>query len=144
MRHPALTAALLALSACGGGVESGYVVDVHPDSVYAFEPGHFEPDSLPGIERIDAAAAQGDPDAQYKVALFRQFMVGDHEPAVATFRRLAADGHPAATGMMAHAFMYGHGVPADHDEAARWLERAADLGDEQAARDLAAYRAGQQ
>ena len=42
--------------------------------------------------------------------------------------------------MMAHAHMYGHGVPVDYEKAARWLERAAALGDERAARDLAAYR----
>lgn len=132
--RPALAAVLLALSvlvACEGGA----------DAHYAFEPGHFEPDSVPGIERVDAAAAQGDPDAQYKVALFRHFMAGDHETAVAEFRRLAADDHPASVGMMAHAYMYGKGAPVDHAEAARWLERAAALGDERAARDLAAYRA---
>ena len=137
--RPLALLAVLALVACEGG--AGWPGGVHPDSLYAFAPGAFEPDSVPGIERLDAAAAQGDPDARFEVAFARLWMVGDHEAAVAEFRDLAAAGHPAATGMMARAYMYGRGVPVDHDEAARWLERAAALGDEQAARDLAAYHA---
>ncbi|MDT0632026.1 hypothetical protein RQM47_01350 [Rubrivirga sp. S365] len=141
MRLPALVVLLLSVSACEGGAER--VGDVHPDSVYAFESGQFEPDSLPGIERLDAAAAQGDPDAQFKVAFFRHHMTGDYEAAVPVFERLAASGHPDATAMLATVYMYGNGVEVDHDEAARWLERAATLGHERAARDLAAYRARQ-
>lgn len=141
MRHPALFALVLVASACEGGAASGRVVDVHPDSVYAFESGTYDADQIPGIDRLDAAAERGDLDAQYQVVLFRHYHAGDHEAALAEFKRLAAQDHPAATGMVALMLMDRDGAPEDHAEAARWLERAAALGVEGAAEDLAAYRA---
>ena len=137
----ALVVLVPTLSACHDGAGRSAGVDVHPDSVYTFTPGAFEPDRVPGLARLDAAAERGDPDAQYQVALLRHWMTGDHAAALPVFRRLADEGHPAATGTLAAAYMHGQGVAADPDEAGRWLGRAAALGDEHAARDLAAYRA---
>ena len=141
MRTLAIASVLL-IAGCQGNT-SDRVVDVDPDEVYTFEPGQFEPDQVPGIERLDQAAEAGDPDARHQVAFFRHYMVGDYAPAVAEFKRLAADGHLDSIKMLAHSYMDGKGVAADHERAAYWLDRAAALGDESAERDLAAYRAQQ-
>ena len=133
MRVFALIVVALTLPACEGGEEPGVITHA---------PGTFDSD-VPGWDRTETAARRGDPDARFDMALFNHWLAGDHEAAVAEFRRLAEQDHPAATGMMAMAYMHGQGVPEDHDEAARWLERAAALGVEGAAEDLAAYRARQ-
>lgn len=111
---------------------------------YSFEPGHFDPDRVPGIERLEEAAARGDADAQFQIAFFRLNKTGDFAAALPVFERLADEDHLGAIGMLAHAYMYGKGVEVDLDTAALWLERAAALGDERAARDLTNYRAHQQ
>ena len=126
----ALAAVVLLLSGCGERVTEAYT----------FEPGQFDPDMVPGIERLDAEAAQGDPEAQFQVAFNRHFMTGDYAAAIPVFRRLAADGHSASISMLALSYREGKGVDIDYERAAYWLEQAAASGDEQAARDLAAYR----
>ena len=128
--RPALRLAFLTclcLAGCGDG------------DGYTFRPGEFDPDRVPGVERLDAAAA-GDPDAQFHVAFYRHTMTGDHAAAVAVYRRLAEAGHRDAAGMLAAAYRDGRGVAPDYERAAYWLRRAAALGDRAAARDLAAYR----
>ncbi|WP_412069488.1 hypothetical protein [Rubrivirga sp. IMCC43871] len=126
----ALLAAFLLASGCHDFTET-----------YTHKPGEFDPDSMPGIERLRADAAAGDPDAQFRLAFYEHPMTGDPAGAIPTLRRLAADGHPGATSAMAAAYRDGQGVAQDDAQAALWLERAAALGDEDAARDLAAYRA---
>lgn len=132
MRLALVAAVLLAATpGCRGGAQE----------VYTFERGAYDPDRVPGIKRLDEAAAAGDPDAQFEVAFARQFMTGKHAAAVVVFERLAAEGHLRAIGMLAYAHREGKGVAVDHERSAYWLERAAALGDDEAARDLAAYRA---
>ena len=130
MRLAFAAAALICLAGCGERVTD----------VYTFEPGQFDPDMVPGIERLDSEAAQGDPDAQFQVAFYRHFMTGDYASAIPVFQRLAVDGHLDSVSMLAGAYRDGKGVDVDYERAAYWLERAAALGDERAARDLAAYR----
>ena len=108
---------------------------------YTFEPGRFDPDRLPGIERLDAAAAAGDPEALYQITFIRTMHAGHHAEVVATFKRLAAGGHVGAARMLASFYQSGQHVPLDYDRAAYWLEHAARLGDQDAAHDLATYRA---
>lgn len=131
MRFVLATAVLICLAGCGTRVSE----------VYTFEPGQFDPDMVPGIDRLDSEAAQGDPDAQFQVAFYRHFMTGEYAAAVPVFQRLAEDGHSDSISMLASAYRDGKGVDVDYERAASWLKRAAALGDEQAARDLAVYRA---
>jgi len=114
-----------------------------PTEAYAFEPGRFDPDKVPGIERLDAAASEGDIDAQFQVALFRHYMTGEHKKAIRIFERLANAGHLESAVTLAGAYRNGRDVAVDYDHAAYWLERARELGSESAARDLAAYQAFQ-
>ncbi len=142
MRALFLLAFFLILSGCAGQTDpSSRIVNPDPDEVYIYEPGHFEPDSIPGIERLDAAAAQGDVEARYHVAYLRHFLAGDYEAAIPEFRRLAEDDHLKSIKMLAYAYQSGKGVAVDYEASAYWLERAAALGNESAARDLASYRA---
>lgn len=94
------------------------------------------------IAGLEAAAVHGGTDAEFQLALVRDFLGGeDQARAVATFERLAEAGHVHAISMTALAYRSGWSVPVDYERSAYWLERAAALGDEQAARDLAAYQA---
>ena len=133
MRTLALAAALLALAGCQTGVD--------PGEVYTFEPGSFEPDSVPNIEQLDAAAEQGDEKAQFQVVFLRYFMPGEYKTAISEFERLAADDNVNAMEMLAYAYQHGKGVPVDYEQSARWLERASALGSASATRDLELYRA---
>lgn len=128
-------AVLLTSAGCAGGDA------VDPADEYAFEPGHYDPDSVRGLARLDAQATRGDADAQFQVVVLRQFMAGDRAGALDKFERLAEQGHADATEMVAASYLHGWGVAADDDTAAVWMKRAAALGSESAARDLAAYRA---
>ena len=86
-------------------------------------------------------AARGDEDAAFELAFYR-FLEGEHTSAVSEFERLAeTTDNPEVFGMLALAYRDGMGAPVDYDRSAYWLERAAEAGDEDAARDLAAYRA---
>ncbi len=131
MRIAALLALCVAVAACTDGFTE----------TYTFEPGEFDPDSMPGIERLRADAEAGDPDAQFRLAFYEHPMTGGPAGAIPTLERLAAGGHLGATRAMAAAYRDGAGVEQDDAQAVVWLERAAALGDEDAARDLAAYRA---
>ena len=85
-------------------------------------------------------AAHGDEEAAFELA-FYQFLDGHHAPAVSEFERLAeTTDNPEVFAMLALAYRDGKGVRVDYDRSAYWLGRAADAGDESAARDLAAYR----
>jgi localization factor PodJL len=68
-------------------------------------------------------------------------MTGHAEAAIPVFERLAESDHREAIAMLAYAYRDGKGVAVDHERAAYWLGRAAALGDERAAHDLAVYRA---
>lgn len=111
------------------------------EEIYIHEAGAYDAGQDPNIEALRAAAQQGDLDARFKLAFFTQYMEGDHEEAVETFKVLAEQGHTESAEMVAVAYQQGKGVPVDFEEAARWLERAADLGSEKAAQELAHYRA---
>ncbi len=123
-----------ALALCTAGCSTG------PSTVYTHEPGQFDPDEVPGIERLDVLAAAGDADAQFQVAYYRQLMTGHAEAAIPVFERLAEADHRGSIEMLAYAYRDGKGVAVDHERAAYWLGRAAVLGDERAANDLAVYR----
>ena len=130
MRVAALSL-LLVLSGCGED----------SSETYAFAPGEYDPDRVPGLDRLERDAAEGDADAQFQLAFFRHSLTGNDAAALPTYRRLAAEGHVDAIKMLAAAYMHGRGVPRDEAAAARWLARAADRGDAAAARDLESYRA---
>ena len=71
----------------------------------------------------------------------RTMHAGHYAEAVATFERLAAGGHVGAARMLVSFYQNGQHVPLNYERAAYWLEHAARLGDEDAAHDLATYRA---
>ena len=86
-------------------------------------------------------AERGDDKAAAELASDR-FMDGEHAAAVAAFERLAeTTDDPHVFTMLAYAHREGKGVAVDYERSAYWLGRAAEAGDEGAARDLAAYRA---
>lgn len=90
----------------------------------------------------EEGAAAGDEDAAFELA-FQRFLDGDRASAVAEFERLAEFNHPnpRVFGMLATLYMSGKGVTVDYERAAYWLEKLAATGNDDAARDLAAYRA---
>lgn len=134
MRRITFAALVVVLAGCQTGSEESPPL----------APSEFKPDELPGMEEIVRAAADGDLDARYKVAVLRHYMMGDYEPAIAEFRILADSGHMRSIRSLGYAYMFGKGVAVDYERAAYWLEKAADLGDEQSAQMLAAYRAQQE
>jgi TPR repeat protein len=110
------------------------------EDAYIHEAGAYDADEDPNIESLRTAAQQGDLEAQFKLAFFTQYMEGEHAEAVEAFKALAGQGHSESARMVAVAYQQGKGVPVDHEQAARWLERAAELGSEKAAQELAHYR----
>ena len=90
---------------------------------------------------MEERAADGDLQARFHLVLLREHFSKQYDRSLPAFEILADDGHAGAAGMLASAYMHGNGVPVDYDEAARWLERAAELGGEGAAEQLAHYRA---
>lgn len=87
-------------------------------------------------------AERGDADAAFELA-FHRFMDGEHASAIAEFERLAEGDHPnpQVFRMLAYVYQEGEGVGVDYERAAYWLGRSAAIGDGDAARDVAAYRA---
>ena len=81
-----------------------------------------------GRDRLREAAEGGDLDACYRLGL--QHRVGTpHLPkddlgAVLWFRKAAEGGHREAMAALAQAYLGGHGVLRDPQEAARWAEAA--------------------
>ena len=124
----ALCLAVLALSGCF-------------QKEYSWAPDEFDPDTNPVMQQLERDAEAGDLDAQFNVAYIRHIRYGDPRQAFPVFERLAAEGHAQSAKALAWAYMQGEGISVDHDKAARWLRRAAALGDSEAARSVAAYEA---
>ena len=86
-------------------------------------------------------AEGGDVDAATQLVFFTHWRTKDYDAALPELEDLAERGGVGAARFLVIAYQHGRGVEPDYEEAARWLARAAELGDEQAARDLAAYEA---
>jgi uncharacterized protein len=84
------------------------------------------------LDTARAAAAKGDPEAEYFLA--RRYADGagvrrDYTKAVAYLRQAAGQGYaPAETGL-GSCYAHGQGVKQDDDEAVRWYRKAAAHGD---------------
>ncbi len=82
-------------------------------------------------ERL-AAAEEGDPDAQDRLA--QAYATGrgvakDPAKAAVWYRKAADQGNVYAQGLLGLAYKYGAGVAKDGAEAARWYRKAAEQGD---------------
>lgn len=83
------------------------------------------------VENLARAAAAGDRDAQYDLAV--EYYAGrkvrqDYARAAALWRPLAESGHPAACNNIGYLTYYGFGVPADPDAGVLWWRKAVELG----------------
>ncbi|OZC01668.1 SEL1-like repeat protein [Rubricoccus marinus] len=92
------------------------------------------------ISHWEQQAERGDRDAKFRLA-FERFVDGDTAGVADEFEALAREDNLDAIGMLAYMYRDGDGVEQDYERSAYWLERAARLGSERHARDLAAYRA---
>ena len=89
---------------------------------------------------LEAAAADGDLRSEYLlVAIVDVSQRKDYVSAIPKLESLADRGSADAANTLARIHRNGQGVEVDFDESARWLERASDLGDEQARQELASY-----
>lgn len=93
----------------------------------------FPPDKLKAAEELEKAAAEGDPDAQYRAGLgcyngwvgFRN----DYKMAAYWFGKAAEQGHAEAQNKIGDYYSGGYyGYPKDKALAAKWYEKAAVQG----------------
>lgn len=106
-------------------------------------------DNASPIESLDElrnAAEQGDPLAQYDLAIIYAGGRGvpkDTAEATQWFRKAAGQGHAPAQYELGLCFKHGRGVPKDEAEAVKWFRKAAELGNVSAQLLLSiAYKCG--
>jgi len=98
-----------------------------------------------GPEALRAAAAGGDPRAQFEIGLIyaEGKAVGkDSQAAVVWFERAAAAGYAPAQYRLGTAFEHGLGVSKDIEQSKLWYMRAAESGNRMGMHNLAALHAG--
>ena len=84
-----------------------------------------------GSSPQQAAAEQGDPEAQYKLGLLYQKGRGveqDYAKAVEWFQKAADKNHALAQYELGVAYRRGQGVEKDYAKALKWYRKAADQG----------------
>lgn len=92
------------------------------------------------LDVVQRAADRGD-DASavtFETIRFRQNPTAE---GLNRLRGYALLGHASASHAVAEAYMHGRTVAIDYEEAARWLQHAADHGDARANHMLATYAA---
>ncbi|WLI91478.1 DUF3857 domain-containing protein [Massilia sp. R2A-15] len=98
------------------------------------------------MARFRAAAARGNPEAQFELASASFVGVGTAQDFAEARRlaTLAADqGHAGAINLMGNIFLEGRGAPKDEVKALAWYRRAAGLGDALALHNIGnCYRFG--
>ena len=128
MRSILLLPLLLGLTACG-----------ERNEIPAFTLGDGSEEERITLERLRERADEGDVHSAYLLVYFGSWRDGAYEEAIPELAGLAERGSVGAARLLALAYRDGRGVQQDYDEAARWLERAAELGDATASQELAAY-----
>lgn len=84
------------------------------------------------VRWFEEASKEGSLPSVYAVGLL-MLRAGMKDEAAATFESAAAQGHAGAQAMIGMAYHQGLGVDADPVEAAHWLLRSAEAGNEEAA-----------
>ncbi len=98
------------------------------------------------VDVLTEAAEAGEPDAMVQLAMM--YLNGDAihdvepdpEKSLYWYTRLAQTGQPEAMFNVGLAYAKGHGAARDFDQAADWMEKAAEAGDEDAAALAEQYR----
>ena len=83
---------------------------------------------MPAVHRNEASAG-----TQFKTWMLVLALGGGCSPKPATLEQRARHGEPEAQRELGERLLFGKGVPADPDEAVRWIRRAAANGSEAAA-----------
>jgi len=91
------------------------------------------------FDELEEKAQQGSQEARFQLVFHRDWMKGHYEKALPVLTDLAGKNSMEATEIVALAYRQGLGVEKNYEEAARWLERAAELGSESAQSDLEHY-----
>ncbi|MGE5477490.1 MAG: SEL1-like repeat protein [Bacteroidales bacterium] len=147
MRIAAAAALLAALTASEALAQS----PSQPPKPHAAKTQKAQPPKAPAVKApaqppLAALAAQGEPEAQYKLAQAYRDGKGvkrDAAEAVYWFSLAAANGEKAAAVDLARLYEQGAGVPRDLSKAALWWFRAGAQGDEAAkARFIALFLNG--
>ena len=125
----ALCICFLVFSACENEKEKA--IFVNSEYVTAEEQQWFD--------ELEEKAQQGSQEARFQLVFHRDWMKGHYEKALPVLTDLARDNSMEAAEIVALSYREGLGVEKNDEEAARWLERAAELGSESAQRDLEHY-----
>ncbi len=128
MSRAALLLALLCLTACD-----------RQDEIPGFTLGDGSEEERVALERLQERADRGDVHSAYLLVMFEDWYSGAYDEAIPKLADLADQGSVGAARTLALTYRDGRGVETDYDEAARWVARAAELGDESAHVELAAY-----
>lgn len=123
-----LLSSLVCFSTCGKRAET-----------LTFTVGDGSEEERLAMEHLRERAGQGDLHAAYLLTFFGSWHAGAYDEALPELTTLAKRGSADAARLLALAYRDGRGVPQDYREAARWLERAAALGDTTAPQERAAY-----
>jgi TPR repeat protein len=92
---------------------------------------------------LKLSAERGDPNAQYRLALYHSYQTGGMTEMVKWLRAAALQNHVKAQTALGCCCEYGFGVPEDAAEAVTWYRRAGDLGHPHAQYELGrVYYAG--
>jgi hypothetical protein len=132
-----------ALSRLQGAARAGNAAAENWYGIYSVDVGHDYAAAAPWFRR---AAAQGDAEAQYSLAVLYTNGLGvprDVAGALAWYRRSAAQGYARAQNNLAWFYANGQGVKRDLTRAAAWYRQAAEQGNAKAELSLGLlYRDG--
>jgi TPR repeat protein len=78
--------------------------------------------------QLRVSAEQGDPNAQYRLALYQYRIGKDAGAMVEWLRKAATQNHVKAQTALGNCHRFGVGVPKDANEAVSWYRRAAEQG----------------
>ncbi len=83
------------------------------------------------------------PEGHYKLGNHYLFGTGvkDVTKAAEHYKQAAAGGHPHAQYLLAKCYMNGAGVPQNHEEARKWIKKAAENGESLAQKTMTIYEA---
>lgn len=78
---------------------------------------------------LSKAAEQGYVEAYNSLGLIYEMIYVEYPQAIAWYRKAAAKGHAEACRNLGSIYLWGNGVDRDNMEAAKWLYKAAQKGD---------------
>lgn len=79
---------------------------------------------------LNKAALMGNDDAQNSLGLICEMIYFTYPQAMEWYRKAAEQDNAAACRNLGSMYLWGTGIEKDNLEAAKWLKKAADLGDE--------------